>query len=149
VGPRQSGQYGMVIPRFVRAALLGAPMEIHGDGTQTRSFCHVQDTIRALKGLMDEPSTSGQIYNVGSNERIAILDLAERVKELTGSRSEFAYVPYDQVYGLGIEDTLHREPVLEKIAAAIGWRPTRNLEQILADVIEHERTEPAFAERTA
>src|SRR5438477_8656214 len=87
VGPRQSGQYGMVIPRFVSAALAGRTLEIHGDGSQTRCFCHVQDTIRALKGLMDDPTTSGEIYNVGSQERISILDLADRVLELTSSTS--------------------------------------------------------------
>ena len=142
VGPRQSGQYGMVIPRFVRAAVTGAPIEVHGDGTQTRSFCHVRDTIRALKGLMDEPATSGQIYNVGSTERISILELAQRVKELTGSDSELVFIPYDQVYGLGIEDTLHREPAIDKIREAIGWSPTRTLDEILADVVDHVRSAP-------
>jgi UDP-glucose 4-epimerase len=146
VGPRQSGQYGMVIPRFVRAALSGAPLEIHGDGTQTRSFCHVQDTIRALKGLMDERAISGSIYNVGSSDRISILALAHRVLELTESQSELTYVPYDEVYGVGIEDTLHREPSIEKILAAIGWRPTRSLAEVLNDVVEHARTQPALAE---
>jgi UDP-glucose 4-epimerase len=145
VGPRQSGQYGMVIPRFVRAALAGLPLEVHGDGTQTRSFCHVRDTIRALAGLMDA-DVAGEIYNVGSTERIAILDLAHRIKDLTGSDSDLVFVPYDEVYGLGIEDTLHREPSIEKIGAAIGWRPERSLEDILADVIEHSRAaEPAAA----
>jgi UDP-glucose 4-epimerase len=142
VGPRQSGQYGMVIPRFVRAALTGAPLEIHGDGTQTRSFCHVQDTIKALRGLMDEQTTSGQIFNVGSTERISILELAHRVKERTGSESELVFVPYGEVYGLGIEDTLHREPAIDKIAAAIDWRPTRSLDEILGDVVEHVRATP-------
>lgn len=143
VGPRQSGQYGMVIPRFVRAALDGEPLEVHGDGRQTRSFCHVQDTIRALKGLMDERTISGEIYNVGSTERVAILELAERVKALTGSSSELVFVPYEQVYGLGIEDTLHREPVIDKIKAAIGWAPTRGLNEILSDVIAHGRAREA------
>ena len=143
VGPRQSGQYGMVIPRFVRAALSGAPIEIHGDGTQTRSFCHVQDTVRALKGLMEERTISGDIYNVGASDRVSILELARRVLELTESQSQLTYVPYDEVYGVGIEDTLHREPAIEKIAAAIGWRPTRTLNEILADVVEHTRTSPA------
>jgi UDP-glucose 4-epimerase len=142
VGPKQSGQYGMVIPRFVSAALAGEPLEIHGDGTQTRSFCHVQDTIRALRGLMESTSTGGDIYNVGSTERIRVIDLAGRVRELTGSRSELVFVPYAEVYGLGIEDTLHREPSIEKIGRAIGWQPTRDLEQILADVIDHTRTAP-------
>jgi len=146
VGPRQSGQYGMVIPRFVERALGGLPLEVHGDGTQTRSFCHVADTIRALKGLMEERSISGEIFNVGSTDRIRILDLAERVRAATDSASELAFVPYEDVYGLGIEDTLHREPSIEKIGAAIGWRPTLGLDRILADVIEHSRTpEPVAA----
>jgi UDP-glucose 4-epimerase len=146
VGPRQSGQYGMVIPRFVERALAGAPLEIHGDGTQTRSFCHVSDTVRALRGLMEEPATTGEIYNVGSTERVAILELAERVRAKTGSRSAFTFVPYTQVYGLGIEDTLHREPSIDKIKAAIGWRPTLDLDRILADVIEHTRRAPVLVE---
>jgi UDP-glucose 4-epimerase len=146
VGPRQSGQYGMVIPRFVERALANLPLEIHGDGTQTRSFCHVTDTIRALEGLMADRSISGEIFNVGSTDRIRILDLAERVRSATSSSSELAFVPYDDVYGLGIEDTLHREPSIEKIAAAIGWQPTLALDRILADVIEHARTSPAVLE---
>jgi UDP-glucose 4-epimerase len=139
VGPRQSGRYGMVIPRFVKGALAGEPLEIHGDGSQTRAFCHVQDTIRALKGLVEADGLSGEVFNVGSTERISIADLAARVLELTGSSSELVYVPYDEVYGLGIEDTLHREPSIEKIGAAIGWRPERRLDQILDDVIEQAR----------
>ena len=124
VGPKQSGQYGMVIPRFVERALAGAPLEVHGDGTQTRSFCHVSDTVRALVGLMEAREISGDIFNVGSSERVRIIDLARRVLELTGSESTLTFVPHDQVYGLGIEDVLHREPSIEKISAAIGWRPS-------------------------
>jgi UDP-glucose 4-epimerase len=139
VGPRQSGQYGMVIPRFVERALADAPLEVHGDGSQTRSFCHVHDTIRALKSLMEAEGLSGEILNVGATERIRILDLAARIIELTGSKSEIVFVPYDQVYGLGLEDTLHREPSIEKIGQAIGWRPTCNLDRILNDVIDHVR----------
>ncbi len=139
VGPRQSGQYGMVIPNFVARALAGEPIEIHGDGTQTRSFCHVADTIRALRGLMDQTELSGDVFNVGATERVTILELADRVKTMTGSPSEVVFVPYDQVYGLGIEDMLHREPSIDKIGAAIGWKPERNLERILTDVIEHRR----------
>jgi nucleoside-diphosphate-sugar epimerase len=142
VGPRQSGQYGMVIPRFVTAALAGRPLEIHGDGTQTRCFCHVQDTIRALHGLMEARELSGEIYNVGSTERVTILELADRVLAATGSRSRLAHVPYDEVYGQGIEDMIHRQPAIEKVTAAIGWEPSRGLEQILADVIEHTRRAP-------
>jgi UDP-glucose 4-epimerase len=143
VGPRQSGRYGMVIPNFVRNALAGAALEIHGDGLQTRSFCHVLDTIRALMELMDASEISGQIFNVGSTERIKIIELADRVRAATGSESDVVFVPYEQVYGLGIEDTLHREPAIEKIGAAIGWKPTRTLDQIIGDVVEHARAEPA------
>jgi nucleoside-diphosphate-sugar epimerase len=139
VGPRQQGQYGMVIPRFVQRALAGEPLEVHGDGTQTRSFCHVQDTIRAVAGLMSATHISGEIFNVGSAERVSILELAERVLEATGSSSGLEFIPHEEVYGLGIEDVLHREPSIEKINAAIGWKPTLDLDRILADVIEHSR----------
>jgi UDP-glucose 4-epimerase len=139
VGPRQSGQYGMVVARFVQAAVTGAPLEIHGDGNQTRTFCHVQDTIRALQGLMDSPATTGEIYNVGSKNWLTIAELAQRVLELTGSSSEIVYVPYDQVYGGGIDDMLHRLPAIEKITEAIGWQPERSLDEILTDVIAFAR----------
>jgi UDP-glucose 4-epimerase len=143
VGPRQSGQYGMVIPNFVQAALAGSPLEIHGDGTQTRTFCHVLDTVAALRGLADNPAADGQIYNVGSPDRISIIGLARRVLQETGSSSELVEVPYDRVYGLGIEDTLHRIPSIEKVGAAIGWAPQRTLDQILADVISFARADLA------
>jgi UDP-glucose 4-epimerase len=144
VGPRQSGQYGMVIPRFVQSALAGRPLEIHGDGSQSRCFCHVSDTIRGLRDHDDEPATSGEIYNVGSTERITILELAQRVLEKTGSSSEVVFVPYDQVYGQGIEDMLHRKPSLDKIRGAIGWRPSLDLDRILSDVIDWSRRAPAI-----
>jgi UDP-glucose 4-epimerase len=145
VGPGQSDQYGMVIPRFVRAALANAPLEIHGDGTQTRCFCHVEDTIRALKGLMDARKLKGDIFNVGSQNRISIADLAARVIEETASSSPLRFVPYDQVYGQGIEDMVHRVPSTEKIDAAIGWQPERTLDDILADVIGHVRSQSEVA----
>jgi UDP-glucose 4-epimerase len=145
VGPRQSGQYGMVVARFVGAAVAGSPLEVHGDGSQTRTFCHVRDTIRALKGLMDEPATSGEIFNVGSRNWISIIDLAHRVLELTGSKSELVPVPYEQVYGLGIDDMLHRVPDIEKIKSAIGWEPTSDLDTILAHVIAYVRGESELA----
>jgi UDP-glucose 4-epimerase len=147
VGPRQSGQYGMVIPRFVSAALSGRPLELHGDGTQTRCFCHVQDTIRALTGLMDADGVSGEIFNVGSTERLTINELAHRVIERTGSQSTIVSIPYDEVYGQGIEDMLHRQPAIEKITGAIGWAPTVGLDGILADVIRHVRAEHVLVER--
>jgi UDP-glucose 4-epimerase len=140
VGPRQTGQYGMVVPRFVERALAGEPLELHGDGTQTRCFCHVSDTIRALKGLMEERSLSGEIYNVGSTNRISMGELATRVLEQTGSSSEVVHVPYAEVYGQGIEDMLHRIPSIERVGAAIGWTPTLGLDRILADVIEYVRS---------
>jgi UDP-glucose 4-epimerase len=139
VGPRQQGQYGMVIPRFVGRALGEEPLEVHGDGMQTRSFCHVRDTVRAVHGLMESAEISGEIYNVGSPERIRIIDLAQRVLQLTRSGSELRFVPHEEVYSLGIEDVLHREPSIEKITAAIGWKPERALEEILDDVIAFER----------
>jgi UDP-glucose 4-epimerase len=139
VGPRQSGRYGMVIPNFVQRALAGEPLEIHGDGSQTRAFCHVHDTIRALKGLVEADGVSGEVFNVGGTERISIAGLADRVLELTGSSSELTYIPYDEVYGLGIEDTLHREPAIDKIAGVIGWRPEKGLDVILDDVIAQAR----------
>jgi UDP-glucose 4-epimerase len=144
VGPRQSGQYGMVIPRFVSAAVAGRPLEIHGDGTQTRCFCHVQDTIRALEGLMSAHEVSGEIFNVGSTERVTIEELAQRVLAATRSSSEVVRIPYDEVYGQGIEDMLHRQPSIAKVKAAIGWEPTRTLDEILTDVLQHTRRAPAL-----
>jgi UDP-glucose 4-epimerase len=128
----------MVIPTFVQRALAGAPLEIHGTGEQTRCFCHVADTIRALAGLM-ERGRSGEIYNVGSDERISIDDLARSVLELTGSASAIEHVAYEDVYGIGIEDMLHRIPSRAKVKAEIGWEPQRSLADILADVLAYER----------
>jgi UDP-glucose 4-epimerase len=137
VGPRQSPRYGNVVPTFVSNALAGRPLEVHGDGTQVRCFCHVSDTIRALKGLMDADNTAGEIFNVGSNHPIRILELAERIRELTSSSSEIVFVPYDEVYGHGIEDMQHRAPAIAKIQEAIGWRPTLDLDRILQDVLDY------------
>jgi UDP-glucose 4-epimerase len=141
VGPRQSGRYGNVIPRFVEAALAGKPLEVHGDGTQTRCFCHVSDVVRALVALVDEPSTSGQVFNVGSTERVRIVDLAERVLKATASSSELVFVPYEDVFDHGADEEMHhRAPSIDKIAAAVGWRPTIDLDGIVADVILGART---------
>ena len=147
VGPRQSGQYGMVVPRFVSAALAGRPLEIHGDGAQTRCFCHVKDTIRALTSLMAADNVSGEIFNVGSTESVTINELAQRVIERTGSHSKTIGVPYDEVYGQGIEDMLHRQPSIDKVTNAVGWEPTFGLDGILEDVIRHVRAEPVLIER--
>jgi UDP-glucose 4-epimerase len=146
VGPRQTGQYGMVVPSFIQRALDGETIEIHGDGSQTRCFCHVADTVRALRGLMETPAaTRGEIFNVGSKNKTSILGLAERVCATVGSELDVAYVPYDKVYGEGIEDMLHREPAIEKIRRAIGWAPTRDLDTIIADVIADRRAIAAHA----
>jgi UDP-glucose 4-epimerase len=140
VGPRQSGQYGNVIPRFVEAALAGRPLEVHGDGSQTRCFCHVSDVVRALKALVDESSITGEVFNVGSTERVRIVDLAKRVLQATESRSELVFVPYEEVFEHGADEEMHhRAPSIDKIATAIGWRPTTDLDGILADVIQHAR----------
>ncbi len=137
VGPRQSGQYGMVIPRFVERALTDETIEIYGDGEQTRCFCHVADTVVALSGLMDElPRTSGELFNVGAPNQISILDLADRIMEMTGSSSSISHVPFREVYGTGIEDMLHRVPCIDKVHETLGWTPERTLEDILTDVVE-------------
>jgi UDP-glucose 4-epimerase len=146
VGPRQSGQYGMVIPRMVERALEGDPIEVHGDGTQTRCFCHVADVIAALHALAEEPATNGEIYNVGSTESIRIRDLAERIRAATGSDSEIVFVPYEDVYPHGVvEEMLHRIPSIEKIGAQLGWHPRHALDHILRDVIESARSRPTPA----
>jgi UDP-glucose 4-epimerase len=146
VGPRQTGMYGMVVPRFVAAAVARQPIEIYGDGEQTRCFCHVQDTIRALRDLMvDLNRTSGQIFNVGALNQTTILGLAETVKRMTGSDSPTVHIPFTEVYGTGIEDMLHRVPCIDKVRSTIGWEPTRTLEDILNDVIEQATVLEAVA----
>jgi UDP-glucose 4-epimerase len=141
VGPRQSGEYGNVIPRFVQAAVAGEPLEVHGDGTQTRCFCHVRDTVEALAALVEAGSAWGQIFNVGSTEPVTINELAERILRATESASELVYVPYDRVYVHGIEEMFQRIPAIEKITAAIGWRPTVGLDAILAEVTQDARAQ--------
>jgi UDP-glucose 4-epimerase len=139
VGPRQTGQYGMVIPNFVRQALAGVPITVYGDGQQSRCFGHVSDVVRALIALLDTEKTYGQVFNVGNPVEITIGDLAKKVKELCGSRSEIVNVPYEEAYEQGFEDMRRRVPDITKIGAAIGWKPTISLEQVLKDVIEHFR----------
>ncbi len=140
VGPRQSGRYGMVVPRFVRQAVQGKPITVFGDGEQSRCFCHVADVVQALLALIDIPGqTAGQIYNIGSNQENSINQLAQAVLERTGSQSEITYTPYSEAYAPGFEDMRRRVPDIAKIEQAIGWTPTRNLTQILDDVIAYER----------
>ncbi len=139
VGPRQSGRYGMVVPRLVGQALRGEPMTVYGDGGQTRCFCHVRDVVRALILLATSPSAVGKVYNIGSQEEVSILALAERIKALSGSRSEIVFVPYEQAYDAGYEDTRRRVPDISRIRAAVGWQPELGLDDILRDVIADVR----------
>lgn len=139
VGPRQTGQYGMVVPTFVKQALAGRPITIYGDGAQTRCFTHVGDVVKALMGLMNHSGAVGEVFNVGSREEVTIQRLAERVLELTGSSSEIVHVPYEEAYGEGFEDMPRRVPDVSKIQNLIGYRPSRSLDEILADVIEFSR----------
>jgi UDP-glucose 4-epimerase len=129
VGPRQSGRYGMVLPRFVDQALGGRAIEVHGDGQQTRCFLDVEDCVRALTGLMGSDEATGRVFNVGSDRSITIADLAELVRERAGSSSAVRLVPYEEAYGPGFEDMLHRRPAIDRIADTIGWRPRVTLEE--------------------
>ena len=138
VGPRQTGQYGMVVPRFVGQALAGEPLTVFGDGNQSRCFGHVADVVGALVELMGRPEACGQVFNIGNDEEITILKLAERIKALTGGKSSIRMVPYGEAYTVGFEDMVRRVPDLRKIHALTGYRPTRNLDQILADVIAEQ-----------
>jgi len=140
VGPRQTNRYGMVIPTFVCQALRGEPITVYGDGQQTRSFCWVGDTVRALVALAEHPGAVGQIFNVGSDEEVRIVDVAHQVKALTGSVSPIVFIPYDRAYGDDFEDMRRRVPDLTKIRALIGYRPTVRLEEILRQVILYYRS---------
>jgi UDP-glucose 4-epimerase len=139
VGPRQTGQYGMVIPNFVRQALAGQPITVFGDGTQTRSFTYVGDVVCALVALVKEPAAIGQVFNIGNAEEISIRELAERVKKLTGSGSPIVTIPYDQAYEAGFEDMPRRVPDIARIHALIGYQPRVKLDEILTKVIEYFR----------
>jgi UDP-glucose 4-epimerase len=143
VGPRQTGRYGMVVPNFVRQALAEQPLTVYGDGTQQRCFCHVGDVVQALSGLMARDDLYGEVFNVGSTEEVSIHELAERVIARTGSSSEIHLVPYEEAYEEGFEDMQRRIPSLEKVDAALGWRPTRTLDEIIDDVVEHQRAAAA------
>jgi UDP-glucose 4-epimerase len=139
VGPRQTGQYGMVIPNFVRQALAGQPITVFGDGTQSRSFTYVGDVVRAMVALINEPRAVGQVFNIGNGEEITIGDLAQKVKTLTGSHSEIVKIPYDKAYESGFEDMPRRVPDISKLGKLIGYTPTVELDEILQRVIESFR----------
>lgn len=139
VGPRQTGQYGMVVPRFVEAALAGEPLQVYGDGQQTRCFAHVADVVGGLVAMLETPACFGQVINIGNDAEVTMAALAETVKRLTASRSEIRAVPYEQVYGEGFEDMRRRVPCLDKARRLISYAPGRGLEAVLNDVIEEKR----------
>lgn len=139
VGPRQTGQYGMVVPTFVRQALAGEPLTVYGDGTQRRCFCHVADLVDAILRLMAADGAVGGIFNIGVEEEISMLELAEKIKARTGSRSEIRLIPYEVAYGGGFEDMERRQPDIRRIADAVGWVPTRSLDDIIDETIAYHR----------
>jgi UDP-glucose 4-epimerase len=139
VGPRQTGQYGMVIPNFVTQAMSGNPITVFGTGLQTRCFCHVRDVVRAMLALIEHPDAVGEVVNIGSTEEVSMLELARRVKALTGSKSEIVFVPYAEAYEAGFEDMPRRVPDTAKAQRMIGFAPTATLDDILRSVIEHQR----------
>jgi UDP-glucose 4-epimerase len=140
VGPRQTGQYGMVLPTFVRQALAGKPITVFGDGSQSRSFTYVGDVVDALIKLAEEPRAVGEVFNIGNVGEISMLELAERVKAMTRSASQIQMIPYDKAYEAGFEDMPRRVPDISKIRALIGYEPTMDLDQIVHSVIEHIRS---------
>lgn len=139
VGPRQSGQYGMVLPNFVAAALAGREVLVHGDGSQQRCFCHVKDVVTALVGLMESPQAAGEVFNVGGTDEVTIRQLAEMVVKRAQSSSPIRLVPYQQAYGSGFEDMKRRVPCIKKIGSLIGWKPSFSIEQLVDDVIADQR----------
>jgi UDP-glucose 4-epimerase len=139
VGPRQTGQYGMVVPNFVRQALSGDPITVFGDGLQSRSFTYVGDAVGALMKLMTYPAAVGQVYNIGNAEEVSILELAERIKAFTASSSRIVKIPYEQAYEAGFEDMPRRVPDLSKIRAAIGYEPKVGLDEIIRRVVDSMR----------
>jgi UDP-glucose 4-epimerase len=141
VGPRQRGRYGMVIPRFVRWALAGEPLQVYGDGRQTRCFANVRDVVEAICQLSESDAALGQVFNVGSQEEVTIDELARRVVERAGSSSEIVHIPYSEAYEEGFEDMQRRVPDTRKIKQAIGWEPQTNLNQTLDEVIAFFRAE--------
>lgn len=141
VGPGQTGRYGMVVPRFVQMALTNRPIPIYGDGEQSRCFCHVRDTVRAIIALMDRPGeTSGEVYNIGNTSEVTINQLSQAVIERTNSQSTLEHIPYSEAYAPGFEDMRRRVPDIRKIQRVTGWQPEANLTQILDDVITFEKS---------
>lgn len=143
VGPGQSPAYGMVIPRLVRQAIANDPLTVHGDGGQSRCFCHVSDVVRAVLALLDRPDAVGQVFNVGSTEEITILDLAKRIVDRAGSSSTVELIPYDEAFPAGFEDMQRRVPDTTKVRTFLGWEPTLLLDDILDQTIAEARVELA------
>lgn len=141
VGPRQTGRYGMVLPNFARQALLGEPITVYGDGTQSRCFGHVKDAVEALLRLAAAPSARGRVFNVGNDEEVTILELARRVRDAAGSQSDIVLVPYDQAYAAGFEDMPRRVPDLTRLEATCGFRPRTPLSTIIQDVLADQRAQ--------
>ncbi len=136
IGPRQTGQYGMVVPRFVQMALKDEPIQIYGSGKQTRCFCYVADVVEAIVELMNSDHAAGKVYNIGSTEEISIEELADKIIEMTGSKSQKQFVPYEIAYGRPIEDMMRRVPSLERIKETTGWESGTSLDEILQVIIE-------------
>jgi UDP-glucose 4-epimerase len=134
VGPRQVGHYGMVVPRFINAALKNVPLAVYGSGDQVRCFCHVDDAVKALLLVMDSDITVGEVFNVGNNQQITIMELAKKVIELTGSSSTIERIAYEKAYPEGFEDMQRRVPDISKIKQVLGWAPAINLDQIIKDI---------------
>lgn len=143
VGPRQTGQYGMVVPRFVHSAIKNEPITVHGDGTQARCFGHVFDVVEGLVKLLETPDCFGQVINLGNSEEVSINGLADRAIALTGSTSEIRFIPYEEAYGDGFEDMRRRVPNLEKAKRLVGYQPTRSLDDIINDVAAEFRNTSA------
>ncbi len=147
VGPRQTGAYGMVIPRFVQQAMRGEPLTVYGDGRQSRCFLFVKDAVRAIAALMQLPDAVGQAYNLGSQEEVTIEELARRVLQQTGSVSTLRYIPYDEAYEEGFEDMARRVPDISKVQRAVGFAPTQKLDDIIQSVIDYYRNEASLPVR--
>ena len=148
VGPRQTGRHGMVVPTFVRQALANHPITVFGSGEQRRCFCHVRDVVQALADIPHRENLYGEVLNIGSNEEVSMMALAERVRAITASQSEIVLVPYAEAYGEDFEDMDRRVPDTTKIERALGWRATRSLDEMLRDVIDHELASSALDARS-
>ncbi|MEX0833628.1 MAG: NAD-dependent epimerase/dehydratase family protein [Actinomycetota bacterium] len=140
IGPRQTGAYGMVAPSFIRQSLAGEDVTVYGNGDQRRCFCHVEDTVRGILGLLDHPDSPGSVYNIGNKQEISINDLARMVTDMTGSLSKVVHIPYDVAYEEGFEDMERRVPDTARINALTGWESAKTLEETIADMIAYERS---------